>query len=79
MPPTPSPAAALRNKRVSFTRETRRRWLFVVPTLMPLPPPQHNTQLLTDVRTILKNLQQWPTAAQPDSRYQTFIREQVGR
>jgi len=33
--------------------------------------------LLGDVRAILKNFQQWPTAAQADSQYQTFIREQV--
>eukprot|EP00624_Nannochloropsis_granulata_P004387 evm.model.NODE_31868_length_15142_cov_18.426628.4 len=33
-------------------------------------------QLLRNVRAILKNFQQWPTAAQADSQYQTFIREQ---
>lgn len=40
--------------------------------IISLPP-----QLLGDVRAILKNFQQWPTAAQADSQYQTFIREQV--
>ncbi|TFJ88534.1 hypothetical protein NSK_000108 [Nannochloropsis salina CCMP1776] len=42
----PSPAAALRDKR-----------------------------LLGDVRSILKNLKQWPTAAQPSSQFQAVIRE----
>jgi len=44
----------------------------MIDTYAPLFP-----QLLRDVRAILKNFQQWPTAAQADSQYQTFIREHV--
>lgn len=49
---------------------------FIPLTRPSIFPP--TLQLLGDVRAILKNFQQWPTAAQADSQYQTFIREQVG-
>lgn len=32
---------------------------------------------MTDMRAILRNLRQWPTAAEPQGGFQTYVREQV--
>ena len=39
--------------------------------------PFNPTQLMSDMRAILRNLRQWPTAAEPQGDFQAYVREQV--
>lgn len=42
------------------------------------PKTKHqSTQLMSDMRAILRNLRQWPTAAEPQGDFQGYVREQV--